>query len=106
MRWNPCRQRAGNRKLLTGAVRVSMKVHVFGDFESLESRLLLASVPFKSTVIECCAVDRLQAMVAEDLDGDGDSDVLFSTPFRIAWFENVDGDGNFGLERRIDTQGV
>ncbi len=42
---------------------------------------------------------------ASDLDGDGDMDVLFSSfeNDKIAWFENLDGQGTFGLEQIITT---
>jgi hypothetical protein len=38
--------------------------------------------------------------IAADLDGDGDSDVLFAAG-EIAWYENIDGMGKFGTQMRI-----
>ena len=47
-----------------------------------------------------------RSVYAEDLDGDGDMDVLsasaYSNDDKIAWYEN-DGDGNFGLQQIITT---
>jgi len=43
-----------------------------------------------------------------DIDGDGDLDAIVSNNYanRIVWFKNVDGLGNFGVERNIsDFQG-
>ncbi len=47
------------------------------------------------------------AVVAEDIDGDGDLD-LVSTSFnndRVAWFENTDGLGTFGAGQVISNSG-
>ncbi len=47
--------------------------------------------------------DRPQSIVAADLDGDGDADVLgrASANDTVAWYENVDGQGGFGPARLI-----
>ena len=45
----------------------------------------------------------IRSIYASDIDGDGDVDV-FSASFgddKIAWYENIDGLGNFGLEQII-----
>lgn len=45
------------------------------------------------------------SVYAADMDGDGDMDVL-SASFndnKIAWFENLDGLGNFGLQNNISS---
>ncbi len=49
-----------------------------------------------------------QCVAAADLDGDGDADVLAASHVddTIAWFENLDGSGAFGLERLISTAEV
>lgn len=44
-------------------------------------------------------------VVARDIDGDGDLDVVFASDFHVAWQENIDGNGTFG-ERRIIIQEV
>ncbi|MBK7950729.1 MAG: VCBS repeat-containing protein [Deltaproteobacteria bacterium] len=47
--------------------------------------------------------DRAQSVVAVDMDGDGDLDVLSSSVATgpIAWYENTDGAGSFGPQRAI-----
>ena len=44
-------------------------------------------------------------MFAADVDGDGDLDVLSAsaTDDKIAWYENMDGQGNFGPQHMITT---
>lgn len=48
-----------------------------------------------------------RSVFSEDMDGDGDMDVisLSSNPNYITWFENLDGQGNFG-NRQIVTSNV
>ncbi len=51
------------------------------------------------------AADRATYVFAADFDGDGDIDVLSASgnDDKIAWYENVDGDGTFGVQRVIST---
>jgi|21_taG_2_1085346.scaffolds.fasta_scaffold00043_48 hypothetical protein len=44
-------------------------------------------------------------VVARDIDGDGDLDVVFASDFHVAWQENLDGNGTFG-ERKIIIERV
>lgn len=46
-----------------------------------------------------------ESIIAADLDGDGDADVLSASSIddRIAWYENTDGLGNFGPQNTITT---
>ena len=50
-------------------------------------------------------VGRATSIYSKDLDGDGDLDVLSSsyTDNKIAWYENLDGEGNFGPQQIITT---
>ena len=58
--------------------------------------------------------DGAASVIGEDLDGDGDLDLLVSawgkstsqstTYDRITWYENLDGQGGFGPERVIDPE--
>ena len=53
------------------------------------------------------AANGAQTVFAEDIDGDDDIDVL-SASFnddRIAWYENTDGAGTFGVQQVISTAG-
>lgn len=48
---------------------------------------------------------------ANDIDGDGDNDVIFGSLVdgigdEIAWHENIDGQGNFSAEKIISTETV
>jgi hypothetical protein len=47
-----------------------------------------------------------QFVAAADVDGDGDLDLLLASSFdnTIAWYQNTDGKGNFGPQRRISTR--
>jgi len=47
--------------------------------------------------------DSAYAVVAADLDGDGDVDALSAQFDRIAWYENTDGNGRFGPPRLVTT---
>jgi hypothetical protein len=51
------------------------------------------------------AADSALSVFAEDLDGDGDFDVLSasSNDNKVAWYENIDGQVSFGAQRVIST---
>lgn len=44
-----------------------------------------------------------EAVLAADVDGDGDSDILSASRYdkKIAWYENLDGAGNFGAQQIV-----
>lgn len=48
----------------------------------------------------------VREVVASDLDGDGDMDLITASPAdnKIAWYENLDGEGTFGLLKIITTE--
>ena len=45
------------------------------------------------------------SVFAKDLDGDGDNDILVASNYddTLAWYENTDGNGNFGPEQVISN---
>jgi hypothetical protein len=49
-----------------------------------------------------------ESVYSEDLDGDGDMDIIGSSrnSKTISWYENIDGVGTFGTQQIITTQGV
>ncbi|AFL80955.1 hypothetical protein Aeqsu_1464 [Aequorivita sublithincola DSM 14238] len=49
-------------------------------------------------------VDRAIHIAVSDLDGDGDLDIISSTLYgpKTVWFENLNGQGNYGPEQLID----
>ena len=49
------------------------------------------------------SVYRPMSIFAADLDGDGDADVLSASRYdgKIAWYQNLDGKGHFGPQRRL-----
>ena len=60
---------------------------------------------FGSQQIITTNADGAFSIYAIDLDGDGDMDVLSasSEDDKIAWYENIDGQGNFGSQQIITT---
>ncbi len=44
-----------------------------------------------------------EAIFVEDLDGDGDNDIMAAGYNLVSWYENIDGLGNFGEARVIST---
>jgi len=60
---------------------------------------------FGSQQVISTAADGATAVVATDVDGDGDLDVLSASIYdsKIAWYENTDGAGSFGSQQVIST---
>jgi len=53
-------------------------------------------------------VDGAQSVYATDIDSDGDMDVLSASKDdnKIAWYENIDGQGSFGSQQIITTEAI
>jgi hypothetical protein len=76
--------------------------------EELEPKYCLADVAFIAHDIVRGGAAGARSVYAADPDTDGDLDVL-SASYRddkIAWYENTDAKGTFGIQRVITTQAV
>lgn len=51
-------------------------------------------------------VSTINIVKIADLDGDGDNDVILSSYYedKIVWYENLDGNGNFGSQKLISIE--
>ncbi|MEM8488193.1 MAG: T9SS type A sorting domain-containing protein [Bacteroidota bacterium] len=60
---------------------------------------------FGSQLIVTKAAKGATDVVAADIDGDGDQDIVSASTFddKIAWYENTDGQGTFGAQQVIST---
>ena len=63
---------------------------------------------FSSQKIISTNVDLPKAIIAADIDGDNDMDVLSASWFdnKVAWYENTDGQGNFGTQQIISSSAL
>jgi hypothetical protein len=60
---------------------------------------------FSSEIIITTNADNARSVYVSDVDGDGDMDVMSASrnDDKIAWYENLDGEGNFGSEIIVTT---
>ncbi len=72
-------------------------------YENLDGRGIFGPQQLIST-----EADFPRSVIASDLDGDGDIDVLSASANddKIAWYENLDGMGSFGPQRPISIAAV
>ena len=72
--------------------------------ECLELRRVLTTIAFIPHQVTDDA-DGAQSVIAADIDADGDADIVSASSHddRIAWYENLDGQGSFGPQRTITT---
>jgi len=63
----------------------------------------LGDFDFQHIIADGDEIQKAVSVFAADMDGDGDMDVLFAsrTNHKIAWYENIDGQGNFGGQQII-----
>lgn len=87
--------------------RFHQKRRFFSSAECLEQRLCLSAVAFVSRVISASETSGAIAVVAADLDKDGDLDVISGSSVngRVGWYPNLDGTGIFGEQREIQAGG-
>jgi hypothetical protein len=74
--------------------------HKIGWFRNLDG-----NGNFSNLLVISTSVDFPYQVYAADLDGDGDMDVISTSTGdnKIAWYENISGDGNFGTQQIITT---
>ena len=75
--------------------------------EPLEERKLLTAITFVAQNLTSAGeTNSPRAVQVADLDGDGDQDVLSASANddKIAWYENLDGKGQFGPQQVITDQ--
>ncbi len=68
--------------------------------EPLEPRWLLAAVPFAEQPV-LVGLEEARDVLAADIDGDGDFDVVSTSGGGAAWMENTDGLGRLGQPRLV-----
>jgi hypothetical protein len=75
-------------------------------YENLDGAGTFSS-PFESVKILTVGNNDLHSVFPSDIDNDGDMDVVASWGDwdLVAWFENLDGKGNFGTYRQIKVEG-
>ncbi len=63
---------------------------------------------FSSEIIISTNINGAISVFATDLDSDGDIDIISASHNndKISWFENIDGQGNFGKEQILSTNAV
>ncbi|MGK0212081.1 MAG: hypothetical protein ACI9D4_002422, partial [Polaribacter sp.] len=63
---------------------------------------------FGTQQIITSTLDLPKMVIAEDVDGDGDNDVIIASRLdnKITWLENLDGLGNFGTEQIITNSAI
>jgi len=74
--------------------------HKIGWFRNLDG-----NGTFSNLLVISTNLDTPNRVSAADLDGDGDMDILSTSTGdnKIAWYENIDSDGNFGPQQIITT---
>jgi len=78
---------------------------LFAFITTLFSISLYAQPLFNRAPLISTQAHGTSSIFAADIDGDGDMDVLSASSGdgKIAWYENTDGNGNFGPQQIITT---
>jgi hypothetical protein len=85
------------------AVTVAQRDNLVAWYENLDGNGRFGAARTIST-----SLDGVQTLFAGDIDNDGDTDVLTGSRLdnTIAWFENLDGSGSFGVAHEIVRQQI
>ncbi len=84
------------RLLFLSAILFSLSINAQIDFEA------------HVTVDDTGGTNNPQSVFAADLDGDGDMDMISASAYdnKIAWYENLDGQGTFGPQQIISEDAM
>jgi hypothetical protein len=110
----------GGQQVITNSVNVAESVYASdidgdGDMDVLSAsgyddkiawyENINGQGAFSAEQIITTVADGAQSVYACDIDGDGDTDVLSASSMdaKIAWYENIDGNGTFGTQQVITT---
>lgn len=58
-----------------------------------------------TTAVSDAGIYTANSVAVGDIDNDGDIDIVSATYNKIAWYENLDGSGNFGAQQIIYSNG-
>lgn len=84
-----------------------MKIKLLFLFVFLPFFNLNAQIDFQDHLIgNQNLLDSALSVHINDMDGDGDMDILASTYSKVVWYENTNGLGNFGQQQIISTSGA
>ena len=73
-------------------------------FENLENRCMLTAIGFATHEVDLSSnANHPSVVIAADIDGDDDQDVVVASTGdrRLAWYENTDGQGSFGKQHVV-----
>ena len=101
----PAGQRLAREHAMANASRLRRSLRLL-CCEEFESRFFLSAVSFVAHDIVVHEAEGANTVFAADLDGDGDKDVLSASENdnKIAWYENLDGRGDFGPQKVISAK--
>ncbi|WP_435264044.1 T9SS type A sorting domain-containing protein [Tenacibaculum sp. nBUS_03] len=64
-----------------------------------------AQIDFQEHIVidESISANNPKSIVSIDIDGDGDKDIVSASydDYTVGWYENLDGNGNFGVRKKI-----
>lgn len=76
---------------------------VIAWYENIDGSGSFAAAQIIVTTIDL--VENAEGLITEDVDNDGDLDVVYTTTYALAWQENINGLGDFGPQQIIYSNG-